>query len=377
MKFDEVIGQEDIKQRLVQMVAEDRIPHALMFCGPSGSGKMALALAFASYLLCRNHNGNNDSCGTCNQCAMLKKLEHPDLHFTFPVIKTKAMSSDHKPISDDFIKEWHNMLNQGPYFNIEQWFDYMGVENQQAVITVGESDELMHKLSMKSSQGGYKVSLIWLPERMNMECANKLLKLFEEPPQQTVFLLICEEPEKLLATIISRTQRIDVKSLDTGTIRKALIEKRKISDDAANNISRIANGSWLKALDCLSTDNNNALFLDMFILLMRLSYSRNILEIKKWCDQAASFGREKQKKFLEYSQRLIRENFIFNFQNPSLNYMTEDEAAFSSRFARFINERNVIGISEELGKAQRDIEQNANSKIVFFDFALKIILLIR
>ena len=186
MKFSEVIGQEESKHRLIQMVREERIPHAMLLCGPRGSGKMALALALASYLLCKNHQENDDACETCNQCAMLKKWEHPDLHFTYPVIRPANASSDHKTISDDYTKEWHKMLAGGPYFSIEQWLSCMNSENKQAIIYAGESDDLSRKLSLKSSQGGYKISMIWLPERMNVECSNKLLKLLEEPPARTV-----------------------------------------------------------------------------------------------------------------------------------------------------------------------------------------------
>ena len=197
MSFDEVIGQQEAKERLMQMVKENHLPHALMLCGPHGCGKFALATAFASYLL--------DN-GTPSAKAMLEKLEHPDLHFTYPTIKLSSMSADHKPVSDDFAKEWHELLMQGPYFTMEDWMEAMGGENQQAIITAGESDNLVKKLSLKSSQGGYKVSVIWLPERMNIECANKLLKLIEEPPMQTVFIMVCEEPDKLIETIRSRAR---------------------------------------------------------------------------------------------------------------------------------------------------------------------------
>ena len=198
----------------MQMVREDRLPHALMLCGPLGSGKLALDIAFGCYLLNPNHpnspnhpnhpNHPNSPTFPPQENPMLEKLEHPDLHFTYPTIKLPSMKSDYKPVSDDFAKEWHELVMQSPYFTMEEWMAAMGGENQQAIITAGESDDLVRKLSLKSSQGGYKVSIIWLPERMNTECANKLLKLIEEPPQQTVFIMVSEEPEKLLETIRSR-----------------------------------------------------------------------------------------------------------------------------------------------------------------------------
>ena len=235
--FNQVIGQQEVKERLLQLVEEQRLPHALMLCGPMGSGKMALAMAFAAYLL--KSNGKQP---TTNAEAMLAKWEHPDLHFTYPTIKLPSMSTDHKPVSDDFAQEWHELIMAGPYFTMNEWLEMMGGENQQAIITAGESDALIRKLSLKSSQGGYKVSLIWLPERMNIECANKILKLLEEPPQQTIFLLVCEEPEKLLETIRSRVQRIDIKRIADEDIQQALICKRGLTEEDAQRVARMPRG---------------------------------------------------------------------------------------------------------------------------------------
>lgn len=376
MKWDEVIGQEPIKERLMQMESAGRLPHAIMLCGPEGSGKMALALAFASYLLCSNHKGSSEACGTCNSCAMLKKWQHPDLHFTYPTIKKPSMGADHKPVSDDFATEWNHLLMQGHYFSMDKWLNEIGAENQQAIITAGESDNLTHKLSMKSSQGGYKVSLIWLPERMNGECANKLLKLIEEPPTQTIFIMICEEPDKLLETIRSRVQRIDVKKIETDKIAKALTERRGIEAETAHRLAHIANGNWLKAMELLDADNENDVFLEHFQVLMRLAYQRNIKELKKWSDTLAGYGREKQKRFLAYMLRLIRENFMYNFGKPQLTYVTENEEKFAKNFARFVNEDNILQINDLINLAIRDIGQNANGKIVFFDIALQMIMLL-
>ena len=367
MTFNEVIGQKEAQERLIQMAESGHLPHAMMLCGPAGSGKMALATAFACYLL--------DN-GTPSAKAMLEKLEHPDLHFTYPTIKLPSMSSDHKPVSDDFAKEWHELMMQGPYFTMDEWMQTMGGENQQAIITAGESDDLVRKLSLKSSQGGYKVSVIWLPERMNIECANKLLKLIEEPPQQTVFIMVCEEPDKLLETIRSRVQRIDIRRTDNEDIRQALIERRGIDEEVAQRISRIANGNWLKALEELQVGSENELFLDMYIMLMRLAYQRKIKDLRKWSEQMAAMGREKQKRWFTFFLRMTRENFMYNFQNGELNYMTRQEEDFARNFARFVNEGNILPISDIANLAIRDIGQNANAKIVFFDFALQMIVLL-
>ena len=286
------------------------------------------------------------------------------------------MGSDHKPISDDFAKEWHELMMQGPYFTMDEWMQAMGGENQQAIITAGESDELVRKLSLKSSQGGYKICVVWLPERMNIECANKLLKLIEEPPQQTVFIMVCEEPDKLLETIRSRVQVIDIRKTSNEDIQKALVERRGIDEEAARRISRLANGNWLKALEELQVGSENELFLDMYIMLMRLAYQRKIKDMQKWSEQMAGMGREKQKRWLTFFLRMTRENFMYNFQNEELIYMTQKEEDFARNFARFVNENNVLPISDLTNLAIRDIGQNANAKIVFFDFALQMIVLL-
>lgn len=362
MAFEQVIGQQEAQERLTQMVNEGRLPHAIMLCGPQGSGKMALAMGMAKMLL-----GDN---------AMMQKWEHPDLHFTYPTIKLPSMSAEHKPISDDFAQEWHDLIMTGSYFTMTEWLEMMGGENQQAIITAGESDALIRKLSLKSSQGGYKVSLIWLPERMNLECANKILKLLEEPPQQTVFIMVCQEPERLLETISSRVQRIDIKKIADEDIEHALISKRGLTQDVAHRTARMANGNWTKALELLIVDSENELFLDMFQSLMRLAYQRKVKDLKTWSERMVGWGREKQRRFLEYFLRLIRENFMYNFHQDELCYMTQREEDFARNFARFVNEANILPINDLANRAIRDIGQNANAKIVFFDLALQMIVLL-
>ena len=378
----EVIGQQDIWSRLMEMVQENRVPHALMFCGPQGCGKLAMALAFASYLLGERESAPEELTEEQKRTqAMLRKWEHPDLHFTFPTIKTSDMGGDHNPVSLDFIKEWKEMLlSQGPYVLISDWMQRMGKSdadfNKQAIITVEETDNISRELSMMSSQGGYKISLIWLPERMNIQAANKILKLLEEPPRQTLFLLVSETPELLLETIRSRTQRLDFKKIDNDSLEQALIERRALAQEMAHRIARIANGNWNAALEELDSGNENRQHLDMFIMLMRLAYMRNIHDLKKWSDVVATFGREKQKRMLDYFMHMLRESFMYNFRNPELSYMTQEEENFARNFARFINEANIIDISNLFEETKRFIAQNANPKIVFFDLALKIIVLL-
>jgi DNA polymerase-3 subunit delta' len=371
MKFSEIIGQEEIVSRLQLMITEQRVPHALMLCGASGYGTLSLALAFASYLL-----GQREESTNANVEAMLNKYQHPDLHFVYPVIRPVGTSSDKKITSDDFTKEWHELIAETSFFTFEEWLNRMETGNQQAQIFAAEADSLIHKLSLKSSQGGYKVCIIWKPERMHVSFANKILKLLEEPPSQTVFILVSEEPQQLLETIRSRVQRIDVRRISDEAIKNALIHRRALDGDMADRVTHVACGNWLKAIEFLDTSNEKHEFHDMFVMLMRLAYQRNTMGMKKWSDAAAAFGREKQKRMLSYFLSQVRENLMYNFGRPELVYLTEEEEAFSKNFARFINEANVVDIQELINKKIKAIGQNANPKMQFFDFALKMIVLI-
>lgn len=371
MHFRDIIGQEESKQRLIKEAKEGKIAHARLFCGNEGIGKLPLAIAYARYLSCE-HPTENDACGTCPSCIKYNKLAHPDLHFVFPVIKKKNKDT----VSDDYLTEWRELLQSTPYFNLNIWLKEMGAENQQAQIYVKESDEIIRKLSLKSSQGGYKIMIIWLPEKMNTECSNKLLKLLEEPPKQTLFFLISEEPETLLTTILSRTQRFNIPRIEEGDIAEALSREYGLEEKDAIDIAHRSEGSFLKALENIHLNEENQLYFELFVNLMRLSYQRKVREMKLWSENLAGIGRERQKHFLTFCQRMIRENFIYNFHQPELTYLSVEEKNFSNRFAPFINEGNVIGIMNELNEAQRHIGQNVNAKMVFFDFALKMIVLL-
>ena len=387
MYFSDVIGQEKSRRRLLQMVAENRVPHALMLCGPEGCGKMALALAFASFLLgdigpeedadpaLKKFVSRFDQRKRINAHAMLAKWEHPDLHFSFPVVKLPGQSAEYPTTSADYMQKWIDFLADGPYIEHDRWSEVLN-ENKIAVIYEAESDRLQHELMLKSNQGGYKISLIWQPECMNATCANKLLKLLEEPPSKTVFLLVSEDPGQLLETIRSRVQRIDIPRLETEDIENALQQQRSLEPDMAHRVARLANGSWTRALESLDASNEEKTFLDLFIVLMRQAYMRNAKELKKWSLTVSNFDREKQVRMLNYFLRMVRENFIYNFHNPELNYMTQEEENFSKNFARFINEANVIEMSEAIQKATDDIVRNGNAKMVFFCLSLQIIVLI-
>ena len=377
MYFRDIIGQQDVIERLVKDAQAGTVPHALLFCGPEGVGKLQTAIAFARYLLCRDKGTAADSCGKCPACVKMDKLVHPDLHFVFPVIN-KSKTSERSTVSDDEIQTWRETVLEQQYFGFEDWLSAIDAENKQASIFVTESERITSKLSLKSVEGGYKIMIIWHAEKMNQQCANSLLKLLEEPPAQTLFILTTDAPEQMLETILSRTQRIDFKRIPEQEIAERLQGPGyQLDQETAQKIAHLSGGSWLKAISALRVNAESDEFFDYFTQLMRLSYGRKLKDLKRWSESIAGGGREWQKRFLAYCQRMIRENFICNFHNPDLNYMTEQERQFSVRFAPFVNENNIIGLMDMLSDAQRDIEQNVNSKMVFFDMSLKTIMLMK
>lgn len=370
--FKEIIGQTETKNKLIQEWKEGRIPHALLISGPEGIGKMALALSYARLLLC-DHPIGNEGCGTCPSCIKINKLVHPDLHFAFPIVKIKSKET----VCDDYIKDWRELLIKNPYFSFQEWLKIINAGNTMPIIYEKESDEIARKLVLKSSEGGYKIMLIWYPEKMNITCANKILKLLEEPPTRTVFILVSDRPDNILGTILSRSQRINVPPIQEKDIADTLRTNWKLSEKDARDVAHLSRGSLIKAINTITSDETNSENLKLFISLMRLAYMRNIKELKEWSEKVAAWGRENQKMFLEYAQRMIRENFINNFNIKDLIYLTEAERNFSANFSPYINENNAVNLMYELDKAQKDIEQNANAKIVFFDLVLKMIVLLK
>jgi DNA polymerase-3 subunit delta' len=372
MLFADIIGQAAIKERLIRSVKENKISHAQLFCGKEGIGKLPLAIAYAQYICCTDRK-ENDSCGVCPSCVKFNKLSHPDLHFVFPIVKQGSSAT----VCDNYINEWREIILERTYFSYNQWLLQLNAENKQATIYSNESEEISRKLSLKSYESEYKIMIIWQPEKMNEACGNKILKILEEPSDKTLFLLVTENPDAILTTILSRTQRINVPAIEIEDLSKALVEKFKISDEEAVNISRIANGSYIPAVENIEMSSENKENLDRFIAIMRLAYMKDVKGIKLWSEDMAKIGREQQKHFLAYAQRMIRENFILNFRNNNLNYMTKSEQDFSVKFSPFINERNIFDIMNEFALAERHIEQNVNSKMVFFDLSLKFIVLLK
>lgn len=374
MRFKDVIGQETTARRLLQLAREGRIPHALLFSGKTGYGTLAMALALAERLLCQSETEDGEPCGRCKGCLMAASYAHPDLHFSFPFIKPVGQSA--MPVSDQFIEEWRTLIKESPYFTLQTWLKRIGVVNQQAIINVAESENIIRKLAITSSQGGYRIVVIWEADKMNAECANKLLKILEEPPAGTIFLLTSEHPERLLATIKSRVQEIPLPPISERAIAEALMRDGGLDTADAQRVAHNAEGDFIKAVEQTTVDEETAQYFDRFVLLMRLCYKRDIKELYNWSQEMAGWGRERQKAFLAYALRLVRENFVYNFGLAELNYMDEKEKSFAVHFARFINERNVIGIMEELSAAERDISRNVNGRMVFFDFSLKMIILL-
>ncbi len=373
MRFADIPWHDDAKARLRQMIQTDRLPHALLISGPEGIGKMMIARAAAQFIHCENPTPDGDSCGQCPACLQHSTLNHIDTHYIFPLVKGKSSS----PLSDDYMVEWRKFLAEKPYMDFSSWMSELDSPNSQPMIFVGESDALVHKLSFTAHKARYKVVILWLPERLMEQTANKLLKLIEEPHEDVKFILVSNNPKGILPTIYSRTQRLELKRLPDAVIARRLGEDFGMSEEDANALAHMAEGSMNRALAAVGMSKENKQFLDLFIRLMRESYQRHIRELKDWTTEVAAMGREQELRFIAYCARLIRENFIYNLASPQLNYLNTEEAQFSRNFARFINERNVQQIIAELDQTAVDIAGNANAKIVFFDFAVRMILLLK
>lgn len=355
MQFKDIIGQQPIKQRIIGLIQENRLPHALLLWGNEGIGKLGLSIALAQYLLCNNRQ-EGDACGECLSCKQIKKLMHPDMHFVFPIVKKTT-----EPICDDFLEEWREMITQTPYFSYQQWMDKIG-DGKQGQIYSRESEEIIRKLSYKGFQGDYKVMIIWLPEKMNAICANKLLKLLEEPPEKTFFILASNQPEQLLSTISSRTQMIHVPNIATEYLQPIF----------GQEVARVANGNYVKALSIQNQAGESKIYFDLYRNLMLMVVRHDVLGVKNWAEQLHEMGREEMKNFLAYAQHITRECFILHFGASELNYLEVHEQDFAPKFARFLSATNIEFIMETFAKAVTDIEQNGNGKIVLFDTGLQL-----
>lgn len=364
MKFSDIAGHESTIESLRSIVNGGKIPHAILLSGISGIGKFRLARALAQYIHCRKKDGM-DSCGKCPSCLQHQNHNNPDLHFVYPIIKR-----DGSRISQDFIEEWKEMLNDWSYMPLEAWSRLINAGNSQPAIYVDESENIVARSSLSAYQEDYKIFLIWLPEKMRLEAANKLLKIIEEPFEDTIFILVSNDDSKLLPTIFSRTQRFNMRPLSQNQIVSHLMQKDGIGEEAAQAASRISEGSMGKAEQFACHHDEILEFSALFMEMMRMAYALKAKKLKSMSESMAAMGREKLIRYLSYCARMVRENFIYNMNVPALSLMTSEEENFSQRFSPFIHEGNVDTLSDEISRAAGDIERNANAKIVMFDFLL-------
>lgn len=374
MMFKEILGLSHIKNHLSLSADAGRIPHAQLFIGPEGSGTLSLALAYAQYILCKNSKGENENGEeACN--IKCNTLSHPDLHFAFPVSNSNKVKSH--AVSNHYMEEWRQFIREQPYGNLFDWYRLIGIEKKQGQIGVDEAQDIVKKLALKSYEGGYKVMLIWMADKMNVAAANKLLKLLEEPPEKTIFLLLAEDEEQIIQTILSRCQIVHFPPLAEAPIAQALVEKGLAKDEALR-IAHEANGNFNKALDLMNKDSEDLVFEKWFVQWVRSAFKAKgnktaIHDLILWGDEVAKTGRETQKNFLRYCLAMIRQAMLINYNVGELAYMRIHIEGFQlEKFAPFIHENNVVVIIEELEKAMYHIERNGNAKIIFTDLSIKL-----
>ncbi|WP_140936998.1 DNA polymerase III subunit [Sphingobacterium lumbrici] len=370
MRFKEIIGHEIIKAHLLNTVKENRVSHAQLFLGPEGSGSLALAVAYAQYVNCED-KGEDDSCGQCPSCRKYEKLIHPDLHFSYPFF---AKGKDETATT--YIENWRKSFIANPYMGLSFWRDQLDAENKQANINIAEAHSIIKKLSLKSFEAEYKVLIMWLPEYLDTQ-GNALLKLIEEPPEKTLFLLVAENQDKIINTIISRTQLVKINKLQHDKIKNFLIENKNLDPKNANEIAFIADGNIQEALNLTQQENENKTF-DLFVYWLRNIYSDAGSEIINLCDEnLAKLGRENQKSFLLYAINMMRQIILTQQGLHDLVFLQQEELTFVEKFSgiyQFEQLEEAIGLLE---KAHYAIERNANPKILFLDLSLQLVLLFK
>ncbi|WP_273568661.1 ATP-binding protein [Maribacter halichondriae] len=374
MLFKDILGLSYIKNHLASSANAGRIPHAQLFVGPEGSGTLPMALAYAQYLVCSNRNAENvDGNAVCN--IKFNTLSHPDLHFAFPVANSDKVKSH--AVSNHYMSEWRQFVKEQPYGNLFDWYRLIGIEKKQGQIGVDEAQDIVKKLSLKSYEGGYKVMLIWMAEKMNTSAANKLLKLIEEPPEKTIFLLLAEDEEQIIQTIRSRCQVLHFPALAEESISSALVEKG-CSREEALKLAHEANGNFNKALDLLNNDSEDLVFEKWFVQWVRSAFKAKgnkaaIHDLILWSEEVAKTGRETQKKFLKYCLMVMRQALLINYNAKDLAYMKIHVDGFQlDKFAPFVHENNILDIVNEIEDAIYHIERNGNSKLVLTDLSIKL-----
>ncbi len=373
MLFGNIIGQKEVKNRLVRTVQDGRVSHAQLFLGHEGSGALPLAIAYAQLLLCKNR-AEKDSCGKCPSCLKAEKLIHPDIHFVYPIALSKEVR-----MSTNVASQWREAFLQNPYLNLHDWFSHLSAENKQPVIGVEESGEILRKLSLTTYEGEFKIMIVWLPEKMNVQAANKLLKILEEPPDKTVFLLVSENEESLLRTIVSRTQLIKVNRVADYEIKKALIEKYQLSATDASRITYLADGNYNTAVKLITEKQEENFYLHQFKEWMRMCFTVNISGIVSWVEEIANakVGREKQKEFLSYGMNIIRECLAGMYGDKKLLRVDGEELDFVQKLSTKLDGSMCHRLSDELNEAILHIERNGSGKIIFTDLSLKCIRIVR
>ncbi len=375
MLFTDILGQEHLKNHLTQSVDNGRIPHAQLFVGPEGCGALPMAIAYAQYILCGNINGDNTTGNeSCN--IKFKSFSHPDLHFAFPVTTSDKAKSH--PVSSHYLEEWRQLLKEQPYGNLFDWYKLLGVDNKQGQIGVDEAQDIVKALALKSYEGGYKVMLIWMAEKMNTACANKLLKLIEEPPNKTVFILIAEDEEQIINTIRSRCQVLHFPPLAEEVIKNGLIKQYGLESSVATKIAHQANGNYNKACDLVYQDSEDIQFETWFIFWIRSAFKAKgnkaaIHDLISWSDDISKTGRETQKQFLNFCLDFFRQALLKNYNANELVFLEPKTEKFKlENFAPFVHGNNIMEISDELQDAIYHIERNGNSKIILTDLSIKL-----
>ena len=375
MFFRDIPGQNEIAERLRKSVSDQRVSHAQLFAGNEGCGHFAMALAYARYISCLSRT-DTDACGECPACIKYEKLIHPDLHFVFPIFRTKKFTD---PVCDNFLPDWRSFVTASPFFNLNGWLNALDVENAQAIIYAAEASEILRKLSLKTFEAEYKIMIIWLPEKMHQTAANKLLKLIEEPPDKTLFLLVSEEPDRILPTILSRCQITRFRGVSSSDLTAYLAGKYSLTPEKASEIAYVSNGNLVKASTITRDADEPNSDLESFRSLMRHAWKRDLAALSEWSENMAATGREAQKRFLAYCLGLIRGNFVMNRNNGNadLTFMTNEESGFSEKFYPYVNERNITSLYGEFNTAHYHIESNGNAKIIFLDLSLQVLKLIK
>lgn len=371
MKFENVLGQEHLKNHLITTTDSGRISHAQLFVGREGSGALPLAIAYARYVLCKADNL------ACN--LKMDSLSHPDLHFIYPTITTEDVKS--KPKSTDFLTSWKEFLKENPYGNLFDWYKKLGYLNKQGEIRVEDAQEVLKTLSLKSYEGDYKILIIWQADKMNISSANKLLKIIEEPPQKTLIILVTENEKNILETIKSRCQTIHLGALSEEVIVNALKNNFSVEENTAKKIAHQSQGSFTKAIEIL-TDDNEFPFDKWFVDWVRTAFRAKgnpsaIHGLISWSEEIASIGKEAQKKFLYYCTDIFRQALLLNYQTKDLVYLEPNVEKFKlEKFAPFVNGNNIQEIFKELSDAIYHIERNGNAKLILTDLSIKLTRLI-